>query len=248
MDYYKSKDNEFKSPLYLRVEKNFGITPETIARFNLIIQKHNIKIWQLYFKQEQTKVLDPNFIPKPCTQPDRKLNPYHENNDIINIYFTEEWKDADFIGILSWRFFEKTKLRMDNIINQIENDCDIYTLTPATSAYMGQKHHYRQNFPGQGMDYICKLVDDAGILPIQCVDYAKYTSWCNYWLLTPEYFKQYLEQYLIPLFDFFKYNDRAKKMFEFTTMHRGEPYPTVVFFFEGLFALFLHDKKFKHIK
>lgn len=248
MDYYKSKDNEYKSPLYLRVEKNFGITPATIEKFKLVIQKHNIKIWQLYFRDDQKKILDPNFIPKPCTQPDRKLNPYHENNDIVNIYYTEKWKDADFIGALSWRFYEKTKLRMDDIISQLDNECGIYTLTPSNQSYMAQKNHYRQSFPGQGMVEICKFVDNAHILPIECYDYSKFTSWCNYWLLTPEYFKQYLEQYLIPVFDLFKYSNQAKELFKYTTPHRGESYPTIVFFMEGLFALFLHDKKFKHIK
>jgi hypothetical protein len=42
-DYLRIYEGEFKSPLYTRVEKNYGITEETIQRFNLKISKAKIR-------------------------------------------------------------------------------------------------------------------------------------------------------------------------------------------------------------
>lgn len=241
-DYFKTGKTEFKSKLYQRVEKNFGITPETIKRFGLKIGK--IGIYQLWYNEEQKKQLDPEYIPRKIKEYDRQKNPFQENNDIIDVYYNEKWKEFELIGVISWRFFEKTKLTPESIYQQIEQGYDIYSMSPIT--YKKPKHHYDTR-EYAGMFEICQFVDSAKILPVKTWGYNKIHSYCNYWLLTPENFEDYILNWLMPVMNLFKYSDEAKKLFSYKMAHRGDMYSTVVFFLEGLFSLYLYNKKFKHI-
>jgi hypothetical protein len=68
-----------------------------------------MKIWQIYYDNNSFSKLDKGFIPYNNTG---KCTQYFENDVILDIWKNRksEWQNEDLIGVLSWRFFEKTKL------------------------------------------------------------------------------------------------------------------------------------------
>ncbi len=201
-----------------------------------------IKIYQLYhpvYLPDFEKYLDPGMIPRLNREPDLNKNPFRENLDIVDAYYNESLKDIDYIGFVSWRFREKTGLTFNDIIRQLDEN-DIYSLIPLQKPL----HHYQENYPG--MQEICTFVDSQNILPIKSRGYAGPQSYCNYWIMSPGRFREYVSKWLLPCYELVK--KYPGLLIYIYPNHRGRSYPTIVFFFEGLFSLFLHDKKFKYIR
>lgn len=248
MDYIKIGNKVYKSPKYLRVEKNYGISPETIRKFGLKIKVNdlNLKIWQLNCSFNMEAIPDPMFIARNSKEPDRIKNPFFENNDIIDIYYNESWQDADFIGIVSRRFYEKTKLTYADIASVVTKDYQCYSLSP--KSYKNMIHTYqRKNVTG--IQEICKYIDSWNVLPLKLATFNGESHYCNYWLLTPDRFRDYVENWLMPVINILTKSDKSKFVYEYETKHRkGENYKSVVFFLEGLFSVYASTQRIKSIQ
>ena len=204
-------------------------------------------IWQLYYSDSQLNLLDPKFIPRKCKEPDIDKNPIMENLDIIDIYYNKSktWTKSDYIGIVSARFEEKTKLTYHQIISEISDDYQIYSLSPIS--HHDQPPVYSKIYFYKDITKMCEFVDSRNILPIKLYGYNKQQAHCNYWLVNPQYFKDYVENWLMPVYNLFYKSDEGNEFFKCKRLHGKKQICSVAFFLEGLFAAFLHDKKFKHI-
>lgn len=238
-----------KSELYLGVEKHHGITPDTIRVYKLKIAKEGVifnnLIYQLYYQKHA--ILDPGFIPRLNVEPNRSKNPIQENLDIIYTYYNEReiWSKVNFIGFFSAKFTEKTKLTSQEVFTQLDKSCQIYSVSPK---------RYDKNTPMylktevNGIQEICKFIDSKEILSHKLEGYNKYLSYCNYWLMSPYYFEDYVKNWLIPVYNLIYKCDEAKKLFDYKYYYINDYYCTLVFFFEGLFSVFLDGKEFKYIR
>ena len=247
-DFIKVGEKIITSPKYDRVKTNYGITPETIDRFQLKIKtsNYNIKIWQLYYNGNKDCKEDSLFIQRENKNPDRATNPYQENTDILDIFFNEDWQTSDFIGIVSRRFFNKTGLTFNDIADKIDPNCFIYSLTP--KKYNNKVHIYC-NGKVKGIDQICSYIDSWKILPVKLTGYNGFMSSCNFWLMSPDNFKEYVVKWLLPVMDILQNSKKSKFIFDFETSHLNqEKYKSVVFFLEGLFSVFIATKHYKTIQ
>lgn len=210
-----------------------------------------VKIWQLYFDNESFAQCGEEYIPKLNTERDYRKNPFAENLTIINIYLNEQWQDADFVGCISWRFKQKTGLNYQQILDQIDSN-KIYSLSP--KIYNDWPHTFeRENIKDErmqaipGITEIIKFIDAKGILPIQIEGKIFNNSFCNFWMLSPEYFRDYLNNYLIPLYLLMQRSE-AKELLKYKTRHGSQEVASFIFFLEGLFSVFLYNKQFKYIQ
>ena len=78
-----------------------------------------MKIYQLYYADSCLPQLQEGFVPRKNNNPDPN-SLYRENLDIIDIYYNEDWRKEDYIGLVSWRFFEKTGLTYNDIARALD--------------------------------------------------------------------------------------------------------------------------------
>jgi hypothetical protein len=207
------------------------------------------KIWQIYYDDESKRGLDGGFIPYNNTGVQSKA---FENDIILNVWIDKkkEWINADYVGILSWRVFEKTKLKSTEIFKKIsEKNEMVYSIN--IPKYKSNKHPYTRNgYPS--VRILAEMVDKSGIFDFKLKNYPiKKPIWCNYWITTPEIFDLYCCNYLnkvMTLFQRTKDKDILKAL-EMTEPHRyGKHYPSLTFFLEGLFSVFLEEEKIKYFE
>ena len=90
----------------------------------------NIKIFQIYYDPKQYPLLDKAFIPYDNTA---NLNPiWREYYIFRTAFFNNEYKQADYVGYLSWKFNDKTKVAGEKFIEFIKQnpDYDVYYINP----------------------------------------------------------------------------------------------------------------------
>lgn len=232
-----------------------------------------MKIFALYYKEEHKQFINEGFIPRSCKNSNLIQNPFAENLDILDIYYNEDWKNVDFIGIVSWRFFDKLGLTFDDLICQIESGIEIYSMSPKHLDSQPHPYSHTDNhveviggkavdfYSVRGMQLTCQLVDEMNILPQKIVNFDKQLHSCNYWLLSPRYFKEYVEKYLLPVISLFENCNKAKELLQYKRVHfsnandykirdlsKAVDIPIIVFFMEGLFSIFLEGKNWKYLR
>ena len=213
----------------------------------------DLKIYQIYFDE-----VSENNLLKGFTPVDNKYRgkPYYENGVIYDVYKNRrnEWVNADYVGIVSWRFKEKTKLNFDLISDFIEKDevkKDVYFMTPPM--FMSFKSPIgRYGHPN--VNCIAKIADKEELFPFKLYDYniGQYVNFCNYFLVTPLVFEIYCKHYLEKTMDWLERKESAELRMALTRMypHRNkEPYPVHPMFLEGLFPVFAHRERlsYEHI-
>jgi len=90
-----------------------------------------MKIYQIYYKQEQIVHLDPAFVPYDNSNNLRpELNEWAVWNEF---YDTAEAKELDMWGMLSWKFKQKTNLTGQQFIDFVNDNpgYDVYFVNPA---------------------------------------------------------------------------------------------------------------------
>lgn len=71
-----------------------------------LLQNFSVKVYQIYYDVEQIKNLSPDTLPYYNS----KLTVYFEN-DLIKNFYNSDKIEADYFGILSWRFSEKNNVQ-----------------------------------------------------------------------------------------------------------------------------------------
>jgi hypothetical protein len=123
----------------------------------------NTKIFQLYFKPEQTSHLDPAFTPYDNTaNPRPELREWYiwdkEHENVVN-------ENLDYWGYVSWKFKEKTNLTGQDVFDHINSHpgYDVYLFNPCIvneAAFPNsweQGDMYHPNISGIGNTFLKKL-------------------------------------------------------------------------------------------
>lgn len=190
-----------------------------------------LHIYQVYYNEKTKAALDGGFIPY-------RGGDFHnfENDIIVDIWRSRTWVNADYVGVLSWRFYEKTGL----LSSDITPSKDATVFFP--SGYEKYDHPYSREGYGS-VRRMVEVADDYKLFPFSLEKYrAKHNAWCNYWVARPSIFDLYVRQYLLPTIEFFRFRPE----YNLKEMHRGRTTYAMTFFLEGLFSVFLDKEKIKH--
>lgn len=210
-----------------------------------------LSIFQPHFDQHSKACLDSGFIPYDNTN---LVTLFFENDVLLDVFYNkkETWENADYVGVLSWRFKEKTGLTSADIMRYISSTPkkNVYSLTPAD-----YENKFKNIFSEAGfgnIQEICKIIDKKNIFPFKLYKYNPYpyNTFCNFWLATPEIFADYIENYVVKMHDFLlNCNDPDfQKQVKIMIQHRGGLYPIHAFMMEGLFECYAHYKQYSFAK
>lgn len=211
-----------------------------------------LSIFQNYHLSEQFNNLDPGFIPNNHVG---KVNKFFENQVLLDIYNNrkQEWINSDYVGLVSPRFFEKTKLTYRDIYNRLVEDKkknilkNTYLLTPydhlEKESTISQKSFFE-------VVTLCKEIDKDKLFPFNIFDYkGECINFCNFWIARPKVFINYVVNYLKPLMKWLELKEHTHlKDILFKDMpHRQKEtnlfYPPHPFLIEGLYAIFVDYNK-----
>jgi hypothetical protein len=196
------------------------------------IDNRAIQVYQVYYDEQTKQALKYGFIPHY-----QEKTPHNFENDIIlDIWKKRKWVNAKYVGVLSWRLYEKT------LLDKIHFDKKICIFD--CNGYNQYQHPFcRKSFAS--VNEMVKMADQHKLFPFK-LDRIKVKEvvWCNYWVATPEAFDDYCTNYLSKAVEFFK----GTPLYNAKEMHRGKMVYAMTFFLEGLFSVFLTKSKYDYTK
>jgi hypothetical protein len=203
------------------------------------------RIYQIWYNEKSKTELDGGFIPYENAGDTHN----YENDVILDVWKSREWVNAKYVGVLSWRFHQKTDLISTDLLKDLRKDYDVVTYCP--HLYKSQAHPYtREGF--KSVTDIMNIVDKYKIFPFTLKNYpSRVNVWCNYWVASPKVFDDYCTNYLNKVVSFFRESDikEVRDIYEATENHRnGQPYKAMTFFLEGLFSVYLSEHELKIIE
>ena len=199
------------------------------------------KILQIYYDQNSQSKLDKGFIPLNNIDKNTEL---FENKVIYDFYLSELYKDVDFLGVLSWRFFEKTGYNSKQVYEILtKNNYKSFSFMPRRCENYAGPYH-RTGFGN--VHELIKQIDRTDILKVKLKHYKPAVNvWCNYFICTPDVFEKYVKNYLEPVVKHFAKKENQKYLL-LTEKHRGKPCAAMTFFLEGLYSVFIEQEKINH--
>lgn len=193
----------------------------------------NYSIYQIYYDEKSKARMDCNLTPYENV---RSKN--YENDVIMDVWQTPLWSNnSRYVGVLSWRFAEKTGHSGYELINALDKiNADAVVIFP--KIYSEYKHPYcKVGFTS--VIEMAKIIDAAKIFPFKIEGYkVRQNVWCNYWVARPAIFDDYCKRYLKPCMDILD-------AYDFKEIHRGKIVPSQTFFYEGLFSVYLTAENIK---
>lgn len=198
------------------------------------------KIYQIFYDEISKNGLDKGFTPYNNSE---NLKDIFENEVIIDVFKNKkiEWSDTSHVGILSWRLKEKTGITSEYLYKKIGSK-PVYLLTP--------KSCFRRKSPVSESGFktsiaLAKLFDKHKVFPFKVYNYdnGKCINCCNYWLASPEVFSDYVKNFLLKAVEFCRTNRQAVEISSTLVRYRGQLYPSIVFFLEALFQIYVHYRK-----
>lgn len=163
----------------------------------MVEEEKRIKIYQIYYRTFQRLFLDGDFIPYDNRENARpELAEYH-------IFHKEHEEgrcfDAEYVGFLSWKFGNKTKVKGRQFIRFIEQNpgYDVYFINPFPIqvcqwrnvwAQGDYKHPGILKFSQSVFDNIFGNYDIRGM-----INTDSDALYCNYWVANQKFWKKYIE-------------------------------------------------------
>jgi hypothetical protein len=203
-----------------------------------------MKVYQIHFNEESKNRVHPPYIPYDNSQ---TCTLYFENDVILDVWRNKrsEWENEDYVGVLSWRFFEKTWLTYDDLIKGADGVTDVYLLTPPQ--YIGFFKSPLSNIGYRNIQEIAKIADKDNLFPFKLYKYDNENciSFCNYFLVKPYVFHDYCKNYLAKFIDYLEYsrNPELKHQLSLLCPHNNKSHPAHPFILEGLFQCFVHHNR-----
>ncbi len=225
------------------VKKLFDITKvdESISK---------LAIWQIYYNDEGLKVLDKKFLPYDNRG---KTTMFFENEVISDVHKNQKdiWIDSEYVGVVSWRFSDKTQLFGEDIQTFIDKQKikkDVYSMLPPSTK------GFPSPFSEKGFGHIykiCNIIDEHNLFPFKVSRFSsegKCKVFCNYFLCKPEIFDDYVNNYLNKLLIWFQTCQDEKLLYYMRLMisHRGKMNPVHPFIAEGLFECYIDYKGYSY--
>lgn len=216
-----------------------------------------ISVFQIFFDEKSEKGLEEAFFPH------KNLidNDFFESNVMRQVYnMNPSFKNGmKYIGISSWKQFQKSHITASEIISRMQKDIDantakdVYIYSPIhylepTAHPDGSLHgiirqpdiwhNHKERFEQIVID--TKLLNDAKVLPFDLYDGKWQYCHCNYWIATRQIFDEYCKTVLIPALEFFERPEVQSSMPKwYIHSHTGKKYNSCAFILEGLFGSFL---------
>ena len=200
-----------------------------------------MKVWQVYYDDHTRSKLDTGCIPYSNVA---KLDEFFENSVILDIWKNKrpEWRNENYVGVLSWRLFEKTNLTYADIVAKAGGTevCIIPEL---------RYYNARGTMNIGVVKEISQLADQEKLFPFDLCEFdLKYDNkecvcYNNFFLVSPRVFDDYCKNYLQTAIEWLKTIPSRY------CTHRGEKYPVAPFFLEGLFQCYVRHNKipFKYL-
>ena len=194
-----------------------------------------LKIYQVYFDDEQQKCLGNRFI----HYYNNAVSPIFESEVIKHLYESEFYKPSDFFGVTSWRMHEKTELTFELIDEFIsKNKAQVYTY----GNYAGKFSSL--NNPGHYITAVIRRLYAANIFGEQNPGMNWVNVWCNFWIATPQVVEDYMENVFKPTYNFIYNDNECRRILKDGYFeNRNVKYPRDTFVFEYLFGLFLFHRR-----
>lgn len=158
----------------------------------------NIKVFQIYYQQQQLNTLDPTFLPYDNTSnPNPALREWYIMEDL---YTQQHDLQADYWGAVSWRFQEKTGITGKEFVDFVKANpgYDVYFVNPAiineavfaNSWEQGDIHH--PNISSIANTFLTKIgYTDVDVKSI--VMDRTYAMYSNYFVASCEFWDRYVK-------------------------------------------------------
>jgi len=221
-----------------------------------------ISVFQIFFDEKSRKGIEPGFYPYE----NEFENDFFENEVMRQIYGMSSFikEGMQYIGISSWKQFQKSHITASEILCRMQKDIDNGI---AKDVYIYSPIHYLEPMakPDGSLHAVIrqpdiwsthmerfeqividtKLLNDAKVLPFDLYDGKWIYCHCNYWIATREIFDEYCKTVLIPALNFFERPEVKSQMPKwYIHSHAGKKYNSCAFILEGLFGAFLAHKNY----
>jgi len=210
------------------------------------MSKDKFFIHSIYFNPVSKKTAESSgFI--PCDNID-KLTPFYENEIIIKTWMDKKYNTNSYVGFLSWRFYDKTKISDSLLKSTIMKNEQYDAFIASPPAFKNNKYPYDYEKSFEPVHQLATIIDTSyeGLLPCKLKDNSWVTCWCNYWIVTPEIFNLYVTNFLYPIYKFFNTtkDKQVRQLLDTPNIHYIgniiKPHPM---FCEGLFGKFISHYK-----
>ncbi len=188
--------------------------------------------------------LDPAFVPLDCTR-----NPAPHLFEVywqVRFYASGLYKEADYTGLMSWKFRSKSRVSGRKFVDFIEKNpgFDVYFINPYPQLayrFFNVWGHGEHCHPGIGAlaqrllaETQCCCITDIGRNSHNTLLY------CNYWVGNAKFWKMYMT-FIRPLLERSTtiQPNGPKNPYFGLTMHNRRPAPFFPFIFERFFSTFL---------
>lgn len=208
-----------------------------------------IDIYQVFYKEEQAQGLDPAFIPFDNLS---NLKPEEREFPLLEQLYSESKPNlSDLCGLVSPKFFQKSKLRGDQFLQWIESNpgYEAYCVNPFPQDsyiflnYWEQAAYFHPAIIGLTQS----LFDNLG-LKIDLRTFPRQTKiqscMCNFWVGNSSFWKRYMD-FAIPVSNFMKSSSQRAKYFKQASPDYPAPY--YAFIMERLFPTFLQLNNVKYL-
>jgi len=193
-----------------------------------------MKIYQIYYKDEQLSSIDSCCIPYDNS---KDISREYEYRVIKEIY--DSGLEDDYTGVLSWSFRQKTQRSVQDFKNLIlaNSGYDCYALNP----YHGFIQHFGnvwiQGECHKGITAIAQDIFNEANYNISLDNQTHKvdrSTFCNYWIANKQFFNAYME-FTLPIYNLLKQSEKYKeKLFD----EYGKGY--FPYIMERLFTTFTH--------
>jgi hypothetical protein len=208
----------------------------------------DVKIFQNWVKEEDINELDPAFTPN-----DWRHNPFPEYREIgvfLHFYESGRYREAEYVGVVSKKFYQKTKISGQEFIQFIEANpgFDVYFINP-----FPQYAYYSFNVWEQGevlhpgiVGLSQKLIDATGYsisIPGMGRNDHDTVAYCNYWVGNSKFWDTYMG-FVTPLVETIGQRlppEESAGYFAATDYYKSQEReaPMFPFIFERMFSTFL---------
>lgn len=210
-----------------------------------------VKIYRIYYRDEQIKNSAGPFIPYDNSSP--KYPGEFEYGAFKSLYESGALDSAEISGTVSWKFEMKTRIKARVFVDEIRKNpgYDVYFATPWPElGYLHKNVWTHGELFHPGLNAITgKLFALAGYDPdiLKCIRNRESSAFCNYWAGTKQFREKY-HSFTKKIYDAIEKLDSADRNLLFNVKaDRQIEAPFFPFIFERLFSTLLEmDKEIKY--
>lgn len=157
------------------------------------------KIFQIYYSEETKNIIDPSFIPLDNMKNERP--DWREYWPIRNYLINNEIEDGVMYGFFSPKFFKKTEIEGDKVIDFInsmdEKDADVVNFSPyyAQAVFFQNVLEQAYSVHKSGFSNILSSVEFLfpGLQVSSLINTSVDTIYCNYFVANKKFWSEWLE-------------------------------------------------------